>query len=377
MFWLMSWPALYLRGFRARLGVSSQFFAPPYVANFTTSAMVTSVDQDIDACVESPENQLRSRVLLSVQKLIRRKKASQGNLQNEVVLAEKAEATNRRAKLIAGSITRDVPAWVTELDATDWETGETVKLSRDPKYESFQEESKKLFALSRRMKRGSTVVRDLLTASQEAVEKLEVVETELQEEGSDPMSQKPGLLELGLRESDFSIETKAPKARGGGEVPAKPRTPFRMFEGPDGATILVGRNSRENDQLSARVARNNDIWMHARTTAGAHVVVQSPSAKTDASPESLQMAANLAIFYSEARDARKAVVLVARARHVVKFKGAPLGAVRVRLEERSLFGFPENVPEECVLARERFCAVDETKKKDTKNRQRPRNRGPT
>jgi hypothetical protein len=137
----------------------------------------------------------------------------------------------------------------------------------------------------------------------------------------------------------------------------------REFASPRGVPILVGRNRRENEQLSLRIAREPDVWMHARGVPGAHVLLQMSRAKgrdaRDApNDDCLQMAADLAAFYSEARDERKALVTYAAPRHVIKPSGAPLGAVRLREEGGSIVGNPnsELVPSEVREARdiERF-----------------------
>lgn len=50
--------------------------------------------------------------------------------------------------------------------------------------------------------------------------------------------------------------------------------PFRRFTTPSGLPVLVGRNNRQNDELSIKVAREQDVWMHARHVPGAHVVLR-------------------------------------------------------------------------------------------------------
>ena len=48
----------------------------------------------------------------------------------------------------------------------------------------------------------------------------------------------------------------------------------RVFESAAGVPILVGRNKRENEQLSLRIGRHPDVWFHAREVPGAHVVLR-------------------------------------------------------------------------------------------------------
>lgn len=62
--------------------------------------------------------------------------------------------------------------------------------------------------------------------------------------------------------------------QGAKRMAKKAGTPFRRFSAPSGATVLVGRNNRQNDELSTKVAAPNDVWMHARLVPGAHVVLR-------------------------------------------------------------------------------------------------------
>ena len=64
-----------------------------------------------------------------------------------------------------------------------------------------------------------------------------------------------------------------------------------------GGKIIIGRNSRENEQLTFQIARANDLWFHARDTQGSHVVLMSPG--NNHCLDDIQYAANLAAFNSK------------------------------------------------------------------------------
>lgn len=100
----------------------------------------------------------------------------------------------------------------------------------------------------------------------------------------------------------------------------------------DGFEILVGRNARENDRLSLREARPDDLWLHAAGYAGSHVVVRAAGGTTgDVPPAVLERAARLAIWHSKARGAGgKVPVHLCRGRDVSKRRGAPAGQVVLR-----------------------------------------------
>jgi predicted ribosome quality control (RQC) complex YloA/Tae2 family protein len=107
---------------------------------------------------------------------------------------------------------------------------------------------------------------------------------------------------------------------------------WRTFE-LDGYEILVGRGARENDELTFRIARPADLWLHANGFAGSHVLVRAAGeAPTATVPRHVvERAAELAAYHSKARNARgKVAVSVCRAADIRKERGAPPGQVLLR-----------------------------------------------
>lgn len=139
----------------------------------------------------------------------------------------------------------------------------------------------------------------------------------------------------------------APAPRRGREAPAPP---YRTFRAVDGTAILVGRGAAENDALTRTVARGNDLWLHARGRAGAHVVVRLDRGKAP-SQDALLDAAHLAAHFSDARGEPQADVAYTRAKHVRKPRGAAPGAV-VYAQERVILLRAEPARLERLLAEE-------------------------
>lgn len=113
---------------------------------------------------------------------------------------------------------------------------------------------------------------------------------------------------------------------------AQPRGPFRRFISTDGFPIFVGRNARENDELTFGLAKSDDLWLHARGTPGSHVVVRLEKG-TDPPPETLRDAASLALLYSDLKKSGKGEIIYTRRKWVKKAKGQALGAVIVTQEK--------------------------------------------
>jgi predicted ribosome quality control (RQC) complex YloA/Tae2 family protein len=104
--------------------------------------------------------------------------------------------------------------------------------------------------------------------------------------------------------------------------------PYRSFT-LGGFEILVGKAATDNDHLTFNVAEPYDLWLHvAGGTPGSHVVIRNP--ERGAVPEDVtRCAAELAAWYSKARNAARVEVHVCRAGDVKKARGAPAGQVQI------------------------------------------------
>lgn len=106
----------------------------------------------------------------------------------------------------------------------------------------------------------------------------------------------------------------------------------RKFVSEDGLEILVGRNDRENDEISIRRSRGNDYFFHVRGYPGSHVILRTGS-QTVLSQSALLDAAHLALFYSKLRNAGGGEVSYTRCKYVKKPKGYPPGKVQISQEK--------------------------------------------
>ena len=103
------------------------------------------------------------------------------------------------------------------------------------------------------------------------------------------------------------------------------KLPGLRVVGPHGFEVVIGRNARENDDVTFRVARSLDVWLHAQGVHGAHVVVRSGGRELPA--ETLRFAAELAAGHAEVGDEDLVLVDHTLRKHVWKVKGMPAGAV--------------------------------------------------
>lgn len=107
--------------------------------------------------------------------------------------------------------------------------------------------------------------------------------------------------------------------------------PYHKFD-MDGWQILVGKNSKSNDELTLKIAKKNDLWLHAKDVPGSHVVVkEKPGHKYPS--YIIEYAASMAAANSKRKNDTLCPVIYTQKKYVRKTKGAPAGQVIVEKEE--------------------------------------------
>ena len=101
-------------------------------------------------------------------------------------------------------------------------------------------------------------------------------------------------------------------------------SPMR-FASTDGYPIYVGRNNRQNEELTFRLARKDDIWCHASKVHGSHVIISCGG--TIPPDNTITQAAQLAAYYSETGDGQNVPVDVTPVKQVKKIPGGKPGMV--------------------------------------------------
>jgi predicted ribosome quality control (RQC) complex YloA/Tae2 family protein len=161
----------------------------------------------------------------------------------------------------------------------------------------------------------------LLVKDNLALRDLEQVETDLKLAASRPEIDEvwAALIEAG--------HLRAKKGKGRRAARSQPIS----VTSPDGYTILVDRNSRQNDEVTFRRAKSDDWWFHARGVPGAHVIVRSQGGPLP--PDTLRRAAQLAAYYSQKRTEADVLVDYTQRRHVRRIPRAAPGLVTYSQEK--------------------------------------------
>ncbi|MFA6469049.1 MAG: NFACT family protein [Bacteroidota bacterium] len=109
--------------------------------------------------------------------------------------------------------------------------------------------------------------------------------------------------------------------------------PFKIFTVEGGFTVYAGKNSANNDLLTFRYAKPNDLWFHARGSSGSHVVLKIGSAAGSPSKKAVEQAASIAAYYSKMKNAKHVPVAMTERKYIHKPKGAPAGTVALDKEK--------------------------------------------
>ena len=143
------------------------------------------------------------------------------------------------------------------------------------------------------------------------------------------------LRRAGFARTPARRDRPAPTSEGG---PLRYRT-------PRGAEIIVGRNARQNEQVTFKLAHSDDAWLHVRGAPGAHVVVRGVSSPPD--ERDIIAAAQLAAYHSSVRGERRVDVIVTARRWVSRAPGGRIGQVIVAQER--VVSVPAEEPADTTL----------------------------
>lgn len=128
---------------------------------------------------------------------------------------------------------------------------------------------------------------------------------------------------------------------------AKEKSLYRHFLIAGKYHIYVGKDSKNNDRLTTKFAKQNDFWFHARSVSGSHVVLRVDNTKESIPKNILQNVASVAAFYSKAKTSKLIPVTYTLKKYVVKNSRHEPGQVTVT-KESVLLVKPE-IPKECKM----------------------------
>ncbi len=294
------------------------------------AAMGALSGAEAPAAAPAVGRELLDRLRDRIERLDRRRRRLEAELAGA---ASEATELRRRGDLLLSQL-HLVRKGMARVEVSDYEGG-TLEIELDPAL-SPHENAQRLYEAARKRER--------------AAERLPAVIDETRVE-RERLSELLARAEAGSATAEEVAAVVGPTiAVPGGRGGAKEVVlPYRRYRTSGGLEVRVGRGREANDELTFHHSSPNDIWLHARDVAGAHVILRWNDANSNPPARDLAEAAVLAALQSKARTSGTVAVDWTRRKYVRKPRKAPPGLV-VPERAKTLFVEPDPAVEERMRA---------------------------
>lgn len=236
-------------------------------------------------------------------------------LKGTLKAAERAEEYQRFGELLTANLYA-AKKGMKDIEVLDYydESGGTIVIPLDPR-KSPSENAQKYFSKYQKAKNAVSVVEEQIELALAEVAYFDNLQQQvLAASPKDIQEIREELIEGGyIRER---------RKRNGKKV-QNVKPVLDHFIASDGTDIIVGKNNKQNDYLTNKLAARDEIWLHTKDIPGSHVVIRSK----EPSDETIREAAVLAAYFSKARSSSSVPVDFTKVRHVKKPNGAKPGFV--------------------------------------------------
>lgn len=279
--------------------------------------------------------QLHHQLRQKLRTLIKKLNIKVTDFQKRLHKSDGAETYRERADLLMAYLHEWTPG-LKAITLTDFATGNPITLSLDPTKNAIQN-AQALYKRHQKLKRSRQAIDPLLQKSLDELHYLQQVENAIAQQ--DVYTQPNDLtllkeVKLELIHQGYIDGDPSRQAPSHNDQPK-----FHHYQSPSGFDILVGRNNKQNDYLTSKVATDYDLWFHTQEIPGSHVLLRLPAGSV-AEDIDLQFTANVATYHSRARQSEQAPVIYTHPQKVFKPKGARPGMV-IYKDETVIWGYPQ------------------------------------
>ncbi len=252
------------------------------------------------------------------------------NLKGRVENGSKESEYQRNGELLL-SVIGQISKGAKEVVVEDWQTESEVKIKIDPKLSS-QQNVNYYFDKARSEKIDYEKSSQLFRIAKERFERLKSYQSELLKD------LLPEQLQSIKKELKMNTQLNSSETQ-------KDKLPFRHFLIDNKFHFYIGKDSKNNDMLTTKFAKQNDFWFHARSVSGSHGVLRVENTKEAIPKRVLEKAASITAFYSKSKTAKVAPVTYTLKKYVTKNSRHEPGQVSV-MKESVLLVRPE-IPADC------------------------------
>jgi predicted ribosome quality control (RQC) complex YloA/Tae2 family protein len=289
--------------------------------------------------------QLRHQLLQKLNNILAKLRLKARTFQERLQQSDRAEQSRQQADLLMAHLHLWKPG-MKSITLNDFESGNPVTIALDPEKNAVQN-AQSLYKRHQKLKRARSAVEPLLKEVETEIYYLEQVEaTPIQLDAYNTPEDLQTLEEIRdeLIQQHY-LDTSEQRSRSDNNT----SMPY-SYRSPSGFELLIGRNNRQNDQLTFRTAVDYDLWFHTQEIPGSHGLLRlEPGAAAEETD--LQFAADLVSYYSRARQSDRVPVVYTEPKHVYKPRGAKPG-MAIYKHERIIWGCPQ---QGSIYLKEEIC----------------------
>ncbi len=280
-------------------------------------------------------SQLRHQLSQRLAHLLKRLQQKAGDFSARLQQSDQADWYRQQADLLMAYSHEWQPGMST-IRLPDFTTGELTPIELDPQKTGIQN-AQRFYKKHQKLRRSRQSIEPLLTVVEDELNYLKQVEAAIaQLDSYEHLDDLDALVEIRDELVQQGYVDRSDSRR---RSPSDMAPRFYHYQSPSGFEVLVGRNNRQNDQLTFRLATDYDLWFHTQEIPGSHVLLRrTPGAVPE--DVDLQFAADLAAYHSRAREGDQAPVVYTPPKHVYKPKGAKPG-MAIYKQETVLWGNPQ------------------------------------
>jgi predicted ribosome quality control (RQC) complex YloA/Tae2 family protein len=251
-----------------------------------------------------------------------------GAVSGDLASAEKADEYRRAGDLILANLTR-IEKGAEQAELTGYD-GRTVTVRLDPK-KSPARNAEAFFRRYKKARAGHALIMKRLDEARAEIAFLRSLQ-----DACNHADDEDTIVHVRSELAARGYAVQGRPAASGKPAPEAPQGHRKYIY--EGWEILVGKSAAGNDHITTKLARPDDLWLHAEGMAGSHVLIRNP-ARREVPSGVLMKAASLAAYHSKGRSAGKVPVAYTRAKFVRKPRGAKPGLVTLS-ERKTVMAVP-------------------------------------
>jgi predicted ribosome quality control (RQC) complex YloA/Tae2 family protein len=278
--------------------------------------------------------QLRHQLMQKIGNILKKLEQKAHIFETRLQQSDGADRDRASADLLMAHLHEWQPG-MKSITLADFETNEPIKIPLNPEKNAIQN-AQLLYKTHQKLKRAKIAIEPLLKEVRSELDYLKQVYVDLEQlENYQNSEDLPTLAEI--REELIQQKYLEGDRQRNNNLSNESK-PHR-YKTPSGFELWIGRNNRQNEQLTFRLAGNYDLWFHTQEIPGSHVLLRlQPGSVPDRAD--LQFAADLSAYYSQARQSDTAPVVYTEPKHVYKPKGAKPGTA-IYKQEQIIWGRPQ------------------------------------